>query len=428
MRICEIMTQWVKDLIDQPAKALGVYLALLWLRCRYVWSDTKISGKDLVREIRDVYTIYFAGRGSEIKLAVDAGSEFVDKLFEYHREAEKSDTRNEILNQIELEYFQQFSEALFKYIKLNLIPADSTRLIQSFLTSILAGKYTRPITGIYRSLTPAGSVCVWSDVYYLNYMVSELMLVDKPTAINLLNTLMASGIAIALSIIVSLRHNPYLIVPAPVFKPEFIDSLIQPVLLRQEVQSSKPLETSDFTSTPTSHDKYVGKAPSHEILRDIVADVLRNFGFDVLSGVEMETRQGGEIEVDVYATKWIGNTRFSVYVSCKNWDKKVKRNFIDEEFGRVINLKEIPHLKVIVARELTELARKVAQADGFMIIELGEKADTQNAAEIYQVIHKALNELFTTMALPKLRELAERISSISENLEKNRQGNRRFNP
>jgi len=41
-----------------------------------------------------------------------------------------------------------------------------------------------------------------------------------------------------------------------------------------------------------------------------------------------------------------------------------------------------------VARELTELARKVAQADGFMIIELGEKADTQNAAEIYQVIHK----------------------------------------
>jgi len=29
-----------------------------------------------------------------------------------------------------------------------------------------------------------------------------------------------------------------------------------------------------------------------------------------------------------------------------------------------------------------------------------------------------LNELFTTMALPKLRELAERISSISENLEK----------
>jgi len=126
-------------------------------------------------------------------------------------------------------------------------------------------------------------------------------------------------------------------------------------------------------------------------LESIIADVLRDLGFNVVTNTKMEARRGGQIEVDVYATKWVSGTKFSIYVSCKNWDKKVGRDVIDEEFGRVNNLKKTPHLKIIVAKELTDPAREAAQTDGFMVIGLGEKTDTRNTAEIYQIIYKALN-------------------------------------
>jgi len=97
-----------------PAKALGIYLALLWLRFKYRWKDSKIPGNNLVGEITSVYTIYFAGRtperAPEIELARNAGVEFVDKIFELHKEAEKSSTRNKLLDQIELDYYQQFQK------------------------------------------------------------------------------------------------------------------------------------------------------------------------------------------------------------------------------------------------------------------------------------------------------------------------------
>lgn len=54
-------------------------------------------------------------------------------------------------------------------------------------------------------------------------------------------------------------------------------------------------------------------------------------------------------------------------------------------------MKIIPHLSIIIARELTEPARKITETDGFMVIGLGEKTDTRNTAEIYQIIYKALN-------------------------------------
>jgi len=75
--------------------------------------------------------------------------------------------------------------------------------------------------------------------------------------------------------------------------------------------------------------------------------------------------------------------RFSIYVSCRNWDKALDRPFIDEEVGRTLNLVEWPQLKVIVAKELTEPARETTKANGFITIELGKKAETENAREIY---------------------------------------------
>jgi hypothetical protein len=75
--------------------------------------------------------------------------------------------------------------------------------------------------------------------------------------------------------------------------------------------------------------------------------------------------------------------RFSIYVSCRNWDEALDRPFIDEEVGRTLNLVEWPQLKVIVAKELTEPARETTKADGFITIELGKKAEAENAREIY---------------------------------------------
>jgi hypothetical protein len=158
--------------------------------------------------------------------------------------------------------------------------------------------------------------------------------------------------------------------------------------------------------------------PSREVLEGIVASVLEDLGFKVSTNVRLEARRGSPIEVDVWAQRVIGRTRFSIYVSCKDWDRAVDRSVIDEEAGRVINLRDIPQLKVLIAKELTEPAREAAEASGFMVIELGRKAEAENSREIYEIVYRAFNELFTAIAPPRLREIAEKLAEIRENLRK----------
>ena len=161
---------------------------------------------------------------------------------------------------------------------------------------------------------------------------------------------------------------------------------------------------------------YKGIQPSREILESIVADVLKSLGFQVETNKRLGARGRGEIEVDVWGTKLIGTTRLYVYASCKNWNREVDRSVIDEEFGRTLQLIQIPHLKIFVARKLTEPARNIALSDGFIIIELGEKASTNNAEEIYHIIYKHLREVFTGIAPPELQRIAMEAKEISERL------------
>jgi hypothetical protein len=155
--------------------------------------------------------------------------------------------------------------------------------------------------------------------------------------------------------------------------------------------------------------------PSREVLEGIVASVLEDLGFRVSTNVRLPAK-GGEIEVDIWAFKSVGGSQFRVYVSCKNWDRDVDRHVVDQEFGRVLQLDYMPHLRVLIVKGLTEPARKAALDDGFMVIELGRKADAENAQEVYEVIYKAFNELFTAIAPPRLREIAEKLAEIRENL------------
>lgn len=49
------------------------------------------------------------------------------------------------------------------------------------------------------------------------------------------------------------------------------------------------------------------------------------------------------------------------------------RHVLDHEFGRILQLYQLPHLRILVVKSLSESARKLALDNGFVVIELGEK-------------------------------------------------------
>jgi len=157
-------------------------------------------------------------------------------------------------------------------------------------------------------------------------------------------------------------------------------------------------------------------SPSREVLESLTAEVLKTLGFFVKVDARLPSKVGGDIEVDVWGEKIVAGSRFSVYVSCKNWNRKVDRPVIDEEFGRVMNLRKTPHLKILIAKELTSSAKQTAEADGFFVIELGEKVTKENSYEIYRLISSKLNDLFTGIAPPYLQKLAKEVKEVTEKL------------
>lgn len=120
----------------------------------------------------------------------------------------------------------------------------------------------------------------------------------------------------------------------------------------------------------------------------------------------------------MWGEKSVSDTRFKVYVSCKNWNRDVDRPVVDEEFGRVFNLQEVPHLRILVVKSMTGPAKGVAEADGFFVIELREKATEANARDVYELIYKKLSDLFTGIAPPQLLEIARRVSETTKELSK----------
>lgn len=159
------------------------------------------------------------------------------------------------------------------------------------------------------------------------------------------------------------------------------------------------------------------KCEARELLECVVAEALKSLGFtSVQTNVNKSAKMGASIEVDVWAEKRVGDSRFKVYVSCKNWNRDVNRSIVDEEFGRVLNLLEVPHLRILIVRSISEPAKKVAEADGFFVIELGEKASETNVQRIYEYVYQRLSEIFTSIAPPQLLEIARKVSKTAEEL------------
>jgi hypothetical protein len=173
-----------------------------------------------------------------------------------------------------------------------------------------------------------------------------------------------------------------------------------------------PAESAKATVPPG----FTGVKPSREVLEGIVAEALRGLGFAAQTNVRLPAK-GGDIEVDVWAVKNVGGAQFRVYVSCKNWDRDVDRQVVDQEFGRVLQLYQLPHLRVLVVRSLAEPARKAVFDDEFFVVELGERASAENAQEVYRVVYGKLKEIFIGIAPDKVMKVVGRLRDALRELE-----------
>jgi hypothetical protein len=52
----------------------------------------------------------------------------------------------------------------------------------------------------------------------------------------------------------------------------------------------------------------------------------------------------------------------------------------------------------MITKEATAPAKEVAEANGFVIIELRKRAEAKKAREIYELVYRALNKVFTSIA------------------------------
>lgn len=150
-----------------------------------------------------------------------------------------------------------------------------------------------------------------------------------------------------------------------------------------------------------------------DLLEDVVAEALESLGFNVRVDLRVQGR-AGEVEVDVWGEKLVGDTRFAVYASCKNWDSPVDVSVVREELGRILQMTVIPHVRILVAPSFTDSARREAVADGFMVVEVGEKAHDGNVDKIYSRVYYKLDKLFTGVAPRRLQELAEKVRELAE--------------
>jgi len=388
---------WFNEkLIDTDAKAFGVYLALLKARFTHGWWDKEVRPiPPIVDDVR--WMLQKSLTGKDMLEAFEAVRDFMKLLNEY--EYGKLFLDKSFLDEIEIKYYEKFRRACYRYFKRDAINEEIRDYIRLFLKDVKAGVYKRIL------MTKIGSVHIYSIASRYLAISKDFeryctnLQCEKDKIVKIAKALIESGIVV-FGISVD-------IIPAPFLEDEFIEKLAPP----EEFEEKKEEIIKEGLEK-----KYEGKSPDWRILEEIVKDVLKDLGFKVETNKKLKAKGGGDIEVDVWGIKFIGNTRFYVYASCKNWDREVDRTVIDGEYGRTLQLIQSPHLKIFIAKKLTEPARETALADGFIVIELGEKASSENAGEIYNLIYSHLKELFIGIAPPELQRFAKEAKEISERL------------
>jgi hypothetical protein len=388
---------WVEDLVDSEAKAMGTYLAELLLLTLYS-SDTFESKPTSTRimsprELSSWLALYFADRGAEARQAFEAGTIFIDRLLE-HEDVLSYDKRNRVLGEIEAEFHNKFVKAFKKYLRLDVIPEELREKARDVLLDIRAQLYRGEV------LTPLGTTDITENTLKNDIEIHQGL---KGEDVNeLVSRLASSGLMLKYYYFCDYYfyeydyyfYDTYYVFPAPCLSDEVIELVAKP----ENPAERPPIVEMRLPIPPPPKPERFDVKPSRDVLEGIVASVFENLGFNVVTNARKEPRKGSPIEVDVWAWKRVADTRFSVYVSCKNWNKAVDRSVIDEETGRILNLRELPQLKVIIAKEATAPAKEVAEANGFVIIELRRKAEAKKAREIYELVYRALNKVFTSIA------------------------------
>ncbi|WFO74895.1 hypothetical protein J4526_07435 [Desulfurococcaceae archaeon MEX13E-LK6-19] len=175
-----------------------------------------------------------------------------------------------------------------------------------------------------------------------------------------------------------------------------------------------PVPTTPLPITPTPVP--VETIRSHEDMKTVVAQVLEDMGFSIYVNAVKATRRNAEIEVDIWAEKQVGMSRFKIHVSCGNWDRDIDRLAVAEESSKIMDLVELPHLRILVVKSISKTAKGLADLDGFFVIELGEKTVKANAQDVYETIYRELSEIFTNIAPLKLVGIARRVNKTAEEL------------
>jgi hypothetical protein len=351
--------RWVEDLVSSDAKAIGTYLAILNLlgpRHLDEYRNVNKLGDSIMtsQEVKTWLALYFAGKAEYIREAYEAGKEFVDKLFANEPSALDWYERNIILGEIEFNFYNNFSMVFKKHLKLANIPEELRGIVREVLFDVRTQLYGGSL------ITHAGTTTIREDALKKN--IEDYRKLKGEDTNKLILCMEKSGLILKYH-----EHGGVYIFPAPCLSDEVIELLVR------------------------------SEKPSGSILERTVAEVFRDLGFSVvIPNWRSKSRAGSPVEVDVWAQKQVDdNTNFTVYVSCKNWDKPIGREVIDEETGRVMNLDKLPKLKIIIASGVNQDAKKLAEANGFLVIELGKKATEENRKEIYELVYRVLSKIFS---------------------------------
>jgi hypothetical protein len=193
-------------------------------------------------------------------------------------------------------------------------------------------------------------------------------------------------------------------------KRSFSIEFLGPAPERPEL--SKPTEAA-LLELPTHVIKYINIA--RDPLEGVVAGTLEALGFSVKVDHKV-TGKAGEVEVDVWGEKVVGGARFVAYASCKNWDNPVDVGIVREELGRVLQMLLMPHVRILVAPRFTEAAEREAVADGFVVMEVEERASKESAERVYRRVYDKLNGLFAGVAPKWMQNLAERVKKVADEI------------
>jgi len=390
-----IQTLRNKKYLKSPVRILAIYLAILLIYFKEL--------KEIAKYANDVLKQRLSSKEYE---------EAMNTLNDFVKLVERMPLERELIEELEYKLYNVFRGALHTFITGragSIIQAvNSKRKVFQALLSLSTNTVNKTRAGSFYVVLSHDNFASREGYLYLKkFDVSFKEFIDLGLFVIVIPELIGYGI----------------IVPAP-----YVDTYIRRLTASLQTVSQQTVSVVQALTQVSKEreveaesksfiQKFNNVPLSREILETIVTKVFESFGFKVQVNAPLPAR-GGSIEVDVWASKEIGNALFTVYVSCKNWDRDVDRHVLDHEFGRILQLYRLPHLRILVVKSLSDPARKLALDNGFIVIELGEKATSQNAQEVYNIVYNKLKETFLGLALPILQSLSTKIVSLADEIKK----------